>query len=108
MTVSWCAPGTSSRTQPHPDFKVRHGLDRARLPELFAWSEREFDERMRGSAIYRIGYERWSRNLAVALGNAPPSPAVIACLEARRNDSSALVREHVEWALRRQRIASRS
>ncbi len=86
----------------HPDFKVRHGLDRERLPELFAWSEQEFDERMRGSAIYRIGYERWSRNIAVALGNAPYSPAVTAALEARRHDPSALVREHVEWALRRQ------
>jgi epoxyqueuosine reductase len=58
---------------------------------------------MRGSAIYRIGYERWSRNIAVALGNAPPSPSVVAALEARSEDASTLVREHVEWALRRQR-----
>ncbi len=86
----------------HPDFKVRHGLDRARLPELFGWTEPQFDERMRGSAIYRIGYERWSRNIAVALGNAPHSAAVVASLQARRSDSSAMVREHVEWALRRQ------
>jgi epoxyqueuosine reductase len=86
----------------HPDFKTRYGLDRARLPELFGWTEREFEERMRGSAIYRIGYERWSRNIAVALGNAPYSVAVVASLEARRSDPSAIVREHVEWALRRQ------
>jgi epoxyqueuosine reductase len=58
---------------------------------------------MRGSAIYRIGYERWSRNIAVALGNAPSSAAVMSALEARREDSSPLVREHVAWALERHR-----
>ena len=67
----------------------------------FAWSEAEFDERMQGSAIYRIGYERWMRNIAVALGNAPTSDAVIAALRMRNADSSPLVREHVEWALGR-------
>jgi epoxyqueuosine reductase len=98
-----CPWNKFARAAAQPDFKVRHGLDRARLHELFAWTEQQFDERMRGSAIYRIGYERWSRNIAVALGNAPRSPTVIASLEARRHDSSPLVREHVEWALRRQR-----
>jgi epoxyqueuosine reductase len=83
----------------HPDFKVRHRLDLTQLTVLFGWTESEFDERMRGSAIYRIGYERWSRNIAVALGNAPTSPEVIAALHGRRQDSSPLVREHVEWAL---------
>ena len=86
----------------HPDFKVRHALDRSRLADLFAWTEAQFEERMRGSAIYRIGYERWSRNVAVALGNAPSSPAVVAALSARREDPSPLVREHVEWALNQQ------
>jgi len=85
----------------HPDFKVRNRLDATQLTELFAWTEVEFDERMRGSAIYRIGYERWSRNIAVALGNAPTSADVIAALRARRSDPSELVREHVEWALAR-------
>jgi epoxyqueuosine reductase len=85
----------------HPDFKVRHGLDATQLTQLFAWTQGEFDERMRGSAIYRIGYERWSRNIAVALGNAPRSPEVIAALQVRRLDQSELVREHVEWALAR-------
>ena len=85
----------------HPDFRVRNGLDAPALAELFAWSAADFESRMRGSAIYRIGYERWSRNLAVALGNAPSSKAVIAALEARRHDPSALVREHVAWALAR-------
>ncbi len=96
-----CPWNKFARSAAHPDFKVRHGLDRTRLPDLFGWTEREFEERMRGSAIYRIGYERWSRNIAVALGNAPHSPAVVAALEARRHDSSPLVREHVEWALSR-------
>jgi epoxyqueuosine reductase len=85
----------------HPDFKVRHALDASRLTELFAWTASEFDERMRGSAIYRIGYARWSRNIAVALGNAPRSAAVMAALAARREDASELVREHVAWALER-------
>jgi len=85
----------------HPDFKARHGLDAARLTDLFAWSATEFAERMRGSAIYRIGYARWSRNIAVALGNAPRSPEVTAALVARREDPSELVREHVAWALAR-------
>ena len=83
----------------HPDFKVRHRLDRPRLTDLFAWTESEFDERMRGSAIYRIGYERWLRNIAVALGNAPASAEVTAALSARSEDPSPVIREHVAWAL---------
>ncbi len=90
----------------HPDFKVRHGLDAAALPQLFRWSAAQFEERMRGSAIYRIGYQRWSRNLAVALGNAPTAPDVIRALEERRADPSSLVREHVEWALQQHRCAA--
>ncbi|MGD2111785.1 MAG: tRNA epoxyqueuosine(34) reductase QueG [Gammaproteobacteria bacterium] len=81
------------------DFHPRHALDAATLVRLFAWDRMEFETRMQGSAIYRIGHERWLRNIAVALGNAPASPAVIAALEARRDDPSGLVREHVEWAL---------
>jgi epoxyqueuosine reductase len=94
-----CPWNKYARDAAHPDFKVRHGLDAQHLVDVFRWTEQEFDERMRGSAIYRIGYERWSRNIAVALGNAPPSPEVIAALHARREDASPLVREHVEWAL---------
>ncbi|HSA71451.1 MAG TPA: tRNA epoxyqueuosine(34) reductase QueG [Burkholderiales bacterium] len=81
------------------DFAVRNGLDDAELVELFSWSERDFSERLAGSAIRRIGYERWLRNLAVGLGNAASSPAVIGALRARADDPSALVREHVAWAL---------
>jgi epoxyqueuosine reductase len=94
-----CPWNKFAQTAAHPDFKVRNELDATQLTELFTWTEGEFDERMRGSAIYRIGYERWSRNIAVALGNAPTSPDVIAALRGRLEGSSALVREHVEWAL---------
>ncbi len=81
------------------DFGVREGLDRASLVSLCGWSESEFQERLAGSAIRRIGHERWLRNLAVGLGNAPSSPEVVAALRARANHPSALVREHVAWAL---------
>ncbi len=86
-----------------PDFAVRNGLDAATLVELFAWSEQEFHTRLLGSAIHRIGYERWLRNLAVGLGNvsqgAASQPQAVAALRARRDDASSLVREHVRWAL---------
>ena len=90
-----------ARVSPEASFEVRNGLDGATLVELFAWSEQEFDERMRGSAIRRIGYERWLRNLAVGLGNAPTGEQVISALRARAAHPSALVREHVAWALAR-------
>jgi epoxyqueuosine reductase len=87
------------------DFAVRHGLDRAQLIELFAWSESQFMRNTSGSAIRRIGYERWLRNIAVGLGNAPTSAQVIAALEGRTRHPSALVREHVSWALAQHRAA---
>jgi epoxyqueuosine reductase len=96
-----CPWNKFARAASHPDFKVRHQLDAPLLPQLFAWTAEEFERRMRGSAIYRIGYERWSRNIAVALGNAPSSPNTLAALQARRADASSLVREHVAWALGR-------
>ena len=95
-----------------PDFAVRNGLDSPTLAALFAWSEAEFHERLAGSAIHRIGYERWLRNLAVGLGNAlarlgdaPGSTALERALEARSDHPSALVREHVAWALAQRVIA---
>jgi epoxyqueuosine reductase len=98
-----CPWNKFARAAAHPDFAVRHGLDAARLTELFAWTEAQFDERMRGSAIHRIGYEKWSRNIAVALGNAPTSEAVVAALQRRHGEASPLVRGHIEWALARHR-----
>ncbi len=83
------------------DFQPRHSLDDRSLCELFAWSEKDFLAKTEGSAIRRIGYERWLRNLAIALGNAPTSSAVTKALESRREHASTLVREHVEWALAR-------
>jgi len=83
-------------------FEPRAGLDGARLTELFGWSAEEFRARLDGSPIRRIGHERWLRNVAVALGNAPRAAAARAALEARADHPSALVREHVAWALARQ------
>jgi epoxyqueuosine reductase len=96
-----CPWNKFARTAGLPDFDVRHGLDRATLVELFAWSESVFRQRHAGSAILRIGYERWLRNLAVGLGNAPTSAAVTGALRSRADSSSALVRRHVAWALAR-------
>ena len=98
-----CPWNRYAQTSAEPDFAVRHGLDVANLVELFEWSEAAFHARLAGSAIHRIGYERWSRNLAVGLGNAPTTPPVVAALRARADDPSPLVREHVAWALARHR-----
>ncbi len=81
------------------DFAPRHGLESAELAELFRWNEATWLKRTEGSAIRRIGFKRWLRNIAVALGNAASTPDVIATLSARKDDDSAMVREHVDWAL---------
>jgi epoxyqueuosine reductase len=97
-----CPWNRFAQPAPLPDFLPRHGLDRATLLELFAWDEAVFLARMEGSPIRRIGFDRWLRNLAVALGNAPPDRAVIDALNARADHPSAQVREHLQWALDRQ------
>lgn len=89
------------------DFAPRHGLDGAKLVELFAWSEDEFQAHTEGMAIRRAGYQGWLRNVAVALGNAPYSGEVINALATRAEDPSPLVREHVAWALQQQRMKPR-
>ncbi len=95
-----CCPWNRfAQLSPEPDFAVRNGLDDVTLVELFAWTERQFEDRLAGSAIRRIGYERWLRNIAVGLGNAPTTRETIAALNSRRDHASALVREHVQWAL---------
>ncbi len=83
------------------DFTPREDLDGGELADLFLWDEKTFLEKTEGTAIRRIGHERWLRNLAVGLGNAPSTRKVIEALEARRDHESPLVREHVEWALGR-------
>ena len=102
-----CPWNKFAQAAPVADFDVRHGLDRASLVDLFRWSAADFDVRMQGSAIRRIGYERWLRNIAVAMGNAlraelgrEERAAIVDALRARADDASELVREHVEWALR--------
>jgi epoxyqueuosine reductase len=81
------------------DFKPRHNLNNSGLSELFKWTEENYLKKTKGSPIRRAGYESWSRNIAVALGNADTSKEVYESLMSRRNDPSAIVREHVKWAL---------
>lgn len=88
---------------PESDFLPRHGLDAPHLAALFSWDRETFQRRTEGSAIRRIGHDRWLRNVAVALGNAVTSAAVVAALQSRAEDPSELVREHTLWALARHR-----
>lgn len=96
-----CPWNKFARRSDEPDFRARNDLDRASLAQLFAWDEAEFLQRTEGSAIRRSGHERWLRNIAVALGNAPGSAEVLAALASRREHASEVVREHVGWALAR-------
>ncbi|MBI1282755.1 MAG: tRNA epoxyqueuosine(34) reductase QueG [Thiobacillus sp.] len=100
-----CPWNRFAQTATLPDFGVRNGLDSARLADLFFWSEADFNERLAGSPIRRIGHERWLRNIAVALGNASRSPEIVSALGSRLEHPSALVREHVAWALEQQQTA---
>ena len=93
-----------AQTTVEPDFAVRHGLDDVSLVELFAWDVAEFNAKLAGSAIYRIGHEQWLRNIAVALGNTAKSTIVTAALKLRAGHESELVREHVQWALARHAV----
>ena len=94
-----CCPWNTFARAADPDFAVRHGLDAQPLTELFSWDEATFNDRLAGSPIRRIGHERWLRNIAVALGNSNGSPDIRRALESRCTHPSALVREHVAWAL---------
>ena len=98
-----CPWNKYAQASPLADFAPRNALDSASLVELFGWTEEEFDRRMEGSAIRRIGHAKWLSNVAVALGNAPFSPAIVDALVRQSEHPSALVREHVAWALARQR-----
>jgi epoxyqueuosine reductase len=82
------------------DFNVRNGLDDISLIKCFSWSEAEFNHYLKGTAIYRIGYIQWLRNIAVGLGNAPSTPDVVNSLRSKEDFESELVREHVKWALK--------
>ena len=95
----FCPWNKFARPSDEADFTPRHNLDDADLADLFSWSESAWLERTEGSAIRRIGYERWLRNIAVALGNAKTTPRVVDALNQRRDSDSKLIAEHVEWAL---------
>jgi epoxyqueuosine reductase len=84
------------------DFNPRHRLNTQQLLDVFAWSEETFLAKTEGSAIRRIGHDRWLRNVAVALGNAPASPLIIEALKAKLSHHCEMVREHVQWALDQQ------
>ena len=103
-----CPWNKFARFAAESDFTPRHKLDDAKLVELFAWSEEEFLARTEGSAIRRIGHECWLRNIAVALGNAPATPEVVRALQSRSDDPSALVRDHVQWALEQHAVGRAS
>ena len=90
-----------SKSASTPDFQPRHSLDNATLASLFTWSESEFNTRLEGSPIRRIGYQRWLRNIAVALGNSSRTPEALVVLEEKKAVASAMVREHIEWAIAR-------
>jgi len=98
-----CPWNRFSDTTTEQDFEARHQLDSSHLTTLFAWTEAEFLERTSGSAIRRIGYECWLRNIAVALGNAQTCERVTQALRSREHDPLPLVREHVEWAIAQHR-----
>lgn len=100
-----CPWNRYARVSDEPDFAPRNGLDTTTLVDLFGWDQTTFETRMAGSAIRRIGHVRWLRNIAVALGNAPPSAVARAALAARADHPDGLVREHANWALQRQRHA---
>lgn len=99
----FCPWNKYARPSAAPEFAPRHDLDGESLVTLFGWTEQEWSTRTAGSAIRRPGYTGWLRNLAVALGNAPTGPRVIAALQARADHASPLVREHVQWALEQHR-----
>jgi len=95
----FCPWNKFSEITHEPSFAIKNGLDDISLVQCFAWTKAQFKQNMAGSAIYRIGYEQWLRNIAVGLGNANTSPEVVKALQSRMSDESALLREHINWAL---------
>ncbi len=97
-----CPWNSFSNPTNESDFSPRNNLDKATLLELFDWSETEFLKRTEGSSIRRIGYERWQRNLVIALGNSESNKEIVKTLESKKEDCSSMIREHIEWALHQQ------
>ncbi|HBE91433.1 MAG TPA: tRNA epoxyqueuosine(34) reductase QueG [Gammaproteobacteria bacterium] len=101
-----CPWNRFSKLTNESDFHARRGIEDADLLELFSWTEQQFLDRFEGSAIRRIGYECWQRNIAIALGNAPQDAAVVTALETKLSEATEMVAEHIEWAIRQQTIKS--
>ncbi|MCL4129055.1 UNVERIFIED_CONTAM: hypothetical protein GTU68_005409 [Idotea baltica] len=95
-----CPWNKEAKPTKEKDFSPRHNLDNRELSELFLWTEVEFLKYTEGSPIRRVGYERWLRNLAIGLGNAPSTENITLALESRKEYPSVLVQEHVQWALK--------
>jgi epoxyqueuosine reductase len=102
-----CPWNKYAHTSTEPDFSPRHQLDDCDLISLFLWDEEAFLTNTEGSAIRRIGYQGWQRNLAIGLGNAPSSAAIIEALKCRRTTASELVIEHIDWAIQQQEKPNR-
>jgi len=96
-----CPWNKFARLTDQNDFHVKHGLDNVTLIELFSWDEGTFKSKMAGSAIYRIGYEQWLRNIAIGLGNAPTTPDIVQALQSRLNAGTGYLKSHIEWGLKR-------
>ena len=103
-----CPWNKYAKISAEPDFKARHQLDRTTLVDLFKWTESDFLSNTEGSAIRRIGHQRWLRNIAVALGNAEHSETTVDSLKSAQNHDSQMVREHVRWALDQQQQKSQT
>ena len=97
-----CPWNRFAKRSPEAEFAPRHGLDQTTIADLLGWDEATFLARTEGMAIRRVNYRQWVRNLAVAAGNAPADPAIVAALRERRKDADDMVREHIDWALARQ------
>jgi epoxyqueuosine reductase len=104
----FCPWNKFAKPSKEKDFAPRHGLDSSELTELFAWSEETWLAKTEGSAIRRIGYRQWLRNIAVALGNADSGPEVIDALTARADSGDELIDEHVAWALQQHHTRKKS
>ncbi|MBA1331975.1 hypothetical protein QQ73_12890, partial [Candidatus Endoriftia persephone str. Guaymas] len=105
LTCPW---NRFAKLSTEPDFQPRQRLDSRILLDLFSWDEERFLKLTEGSAIRRIGHAAFLRNLAIALGNAPRQEAIVAALKGRMDSASALVREHLEWALQQQLSGKRN
>ena len=97
-----CPWNRFEKISPEPDFKPRHGLDSISLKDCFGWTEQQFLDRFEGSAIRRIGYASWRRNITIALGNAAFDPHIVEILKHALNDANEVLAEHLHWAIEQQ------